>query len=107
MKKLIPIILLSLTACHSIGSGNVVDKEIDPAYVSVMYMPVSNGKTTYIMPIPVYYPESYSVKLKGLDKKGNIKTETFYIAKDVFDTVKMGSYQCFDNGCTERPYEER
>lgn len=106
MKTIIIILLLALltTPCHDISAGNIIDKEVHPSYTGVILIPVSTGKTIVLMSIPVFYPECYSVKLKGVDKKGRIKIERFYIHKSKFDSLKIGDYQCFTDGCTTRPY---
>jgi hypothetical protein len=110
MKKLLLLVLIFLTGCHKISHGTVVHKEIHPAYQTFIFVPMSCGKNcTSIMPIPVYYPESYSVEVMG-KYEGNDKQETFYLDRAQFDGMKTGDiFSCGEEKecITDRPHVEK
>lgn len=111
MKQLnILLLLLILTACNKLKEGKVISKETHEAYSTIIFIPmtscVNNICTTTLMPLPVFYPESYSVTIRGL-YKGEIRQETFYIDISDYNKWQVGENVCVNNGCTDRPYVEK
>lgn len=90
------LILLVLYGCTpTITSGEVIDKEFEPAHVELRYIPVvhSNGKTTYTttMLYTYYYPDTYRIVIRGVDSSGEQQTERFRVTKEVYDAVTIGA----------------
>jgi hypothetical protein len=102
---------LALTACgHKLREGEVTGKEHQPAYTTMILMPmtISTGKasTTTFVPMFFFYPESWAVKIKAYD--GHVwQTATWWVSQSVYDQVRVGGYfVAKDPSCTdERPRE--
>ncbi|MED5795471.1 hypothetical protein VYH97_10295 [Streptococcus anginosus] len=75
------LMLISLSGCHKLDKGIVIDKYIDHSYVAYIY----TGKVM----VPVFYPEKYLIKIKGKIDKKEIK-ETFSLKKSEWENIKIG-----------------
>jgi len=119
VKKAIASVCLGATlllgACSpSITEGTVYKKEFHPEEYYVMMMPIvtSDGKntTTTMIPMFMYYPATWEIDIKKYSKKEKkYLTEDYFVDKQVYDSVKTGTYFKFedDMGDTDRPQEER
>ncbi|HES9049744.1 TPA: hypothetical protein VPG36_001011 [Streptococcus pyogenes] len=75
------LMLISLSGCHKLDKGIVIDKYIDHSYVTYIY----TGKAM----IPVFHPEEYLIKIKGeIDNKET--KETFSLKKSEWENIKIG-----------------
>ncbi|MDU6600373.1 MAG: hypothetical protein E6491_05085 [Streptococcus anginosus] len=83
---LLSVMLIFLVACNKLKSGVVIDKYERSSYTSTIY--VSNGKYGGYV-IPIYYPESYHVIVKGKHQGKTIK-EDFEISKSRYKKIKIG-----------------
>lgn len=77
---------LILVGCekHKISRGIVVDKNMSPAYVSLIF----NGKIT----VPVAHPATYRLSVKN-----NEITELFYVNEQKYSSVIVGDSVYFDD----------
>lgn len=115
MKKIMMIALFLvglLYGCTTIEEGVVLEKYVEEEATTVLLLPtpVTTGKitTTILTPMTQYYPESYVLKVEGLDKNGKLVTETLYVSKSEFDQYDLGdTYVVSAHDTTERSYEER
>lgn len=113
--KILRLLLLAsvmmLTACQTVVHGHVTAKAIHPAYETIFLMPMSCGKDcTMIIPITMFYPESYSVTVDGVDKKGRAAEDEIYLDQNEYNRTQIGdTYSCGQKiKCvTERPSERR
>lgn len=108
MKGLICISLLfMLIGCDHVVHGHVVEKQVVPAGEILMPMYMSCGKNcSYMMFIPIYYPESYVVQVYGPDTSGKQVSENLYESESEFSSIKVGDvYECGEtHQCiTDRP----
>ena len=113
MKKIVSIITISLLLLVLIGckknkpSGEVYDKEFRPAYSTTVFLPLTiyNGKTatTIIVPYIYYYPNRYVIHIKWFD--GKWKYHEYFVSKELFDEIEIGSEFEYQNGTYDRePY---
>lgn len=104
------VILATLISCkEAIKEGEVYATEFHPSHVSIIMMPVVRtvGKSTSVsmVPIPFFYPDSWSVSFKAFDEKENKWRErTVYVSKEVFDVTAKGMwYETTDTDLSEQP----
>ena len=103
-----------LAGCSpGITEGRVYNKVHHPEDVQIYLMPivVSNGNstTTTMVPMTQYYPETWEIDIKQYSKEEKkYLTEDFYVSKEVYDSVKEGTYFKFEDnmGDSDRPLEE-
>lgn len=95
--KIITVLFLVLIlACglfHPIKRGQITDKQRIPAHTWVMFYPMICGKTTMIIPIPMYSPDAYEVTFAGVDADSG-RTRTIYIDEAWYDSIRVG--ECID-----------
>ena len=110
------LILSSVPACSDKGitEGDVYKKQFKPEYETIMYVPTTfyNGKTstTVLIPYFFHYPDRYviSIKNRSDDLKEPV-TRDFYVDKNTYDSIQIGSYFVFDDAksSTEEPYTKQ
>lgn len=111
--RYLAIFTLLLIGCHQIKEGVVVEKYVEPESDFLYMMPVPNsysdGKntiTTYTyIPIWMHDDTDYVVCLKGKTATGKVRTESFYVYKSRYESVKIGQNFCVDDGCSTKPNE--
>lgn len=107
---LLLLVVWLMVACNTVVHGNVTGKAIHPAGMILMPIPISMGKSTIITFIPIIYPESYSIIVRGPDKNGHLVEDEIYVTKNQFDLIHDGdAYTCGEKvECqTERPSGRR
>ena len=97
---LLVLIMFACTACGTtITHGEVYNKEYREASTVIMMYPltISNGKTTTttIVPYTVYYPERYVIFIKDYNGEEWL-TEDYYVSKEVYDQIEIGSMFEYD-----------
>lgn len=90
--------------------GEVYEKEFIPAHSQMMIMPmvIYSGKTTTTVMIPYmyYYPDIWVIRIKSF-KNGKWVTEDFYVSREVYDAIKIGSefkYEPNRGDLNDQPY---
>lgn len=107
MKRILTIVLLiGLLSCHKLHNGNIVEKDYHPSFYTFILIPISTGKSTIFISQPVYYPESWSIDVKGEVNK-EIRTETYYVSNSEYNSLNIGDFICVDGKCNERKYEKK
>ena len=84
------LLLLGLTACSSIGSGYITNKEIHPAYTWIQYVCSSyNSKGFCQVQTPIFHnePERYSFDIKEGEDEGWV-----YVGYSTFQSYNVGDY---------------
>lgn len=114
-KKLFSILLvlmMALSTCcfaacdDDIQQGYVTVKEFKPAgrTMFVTYTYIYTGKI--MIPVPHYWyysrPDRWSLTIKDGDKKN-----TFWVEKEVYDSVSIGDWYNGSEAATEEPYTDR
>ena len=100
------IVLLVVTSCHKLESGVVVQRWVEPEQDIMMFMPISTGKSTILVPYWVHDDTDYCVRIHGTDADGEERTETYYLGAAQFDTMTVGRMLCVKGLCDEDPNEE-
>lgn len=100
-----------LCSCSSkITQGEVYKKNFRPAYSTVRLIPIvhTNGKTSFttFMPFTYHYPGRWEINIRQLNDNGETLTATYWVSKDVFNTVKIGDEFVYDENrdFSEEPY---
>lgn len=108
---LLLVLIFTLCACgYTITEGEVYEKEHRAAFTSTTVLPmaISNGKTTTTVFIPyiIHYPERWVIHIKCFNGEKWL-TEDFYVSKEVYDSIEIGSMFKFDEergDLKEEPY---
>lgn len=112
MKRAIAALMLCLSlACDpSLKDGEVTSRKFHPAHTQITLMPIvsSNGKTTTttLIPVPMYYPESWSVDIKKFDGK-KWKRATWWVNRETYDQVTVGCWFKSTDECLEEQPKQR
>ena len=84
---------LLLAGCaekHDGCSHEVLSKRYKKAYVQIVPIFISNGKTTTISMVPMFHPENFSVEIERENKKGKLVKERLYISKENYEVLQVG-----------------
>ena len=103
------LILFFVNGCDQnfgLKEGIVYDKVFNRSHTDLVMLPQSMviGKTvtTILIPHTFYYPDSWCLRIKNLDKKRDI-----YVKKDIYEKIEIGqTYKCSDQDLFEQPKKE-
>lgn len=103
-------IIVDAVSPPNLTEGEVYEKEFIPAHSQMMIIPIiiSNGKTTttIMMPYMYHYLDSWVIRIKDFQDEKWV-TEDFYVSKDVYDAVTIGSefkYEPNRGDLDDQPY---
>lgn len=101
MKKIcffIVILSFILMGCEpKITEGEVIKKTFVPEHTEIHLQPIISGKRTTLIPVSHFYPDSYTIYIKGKDEENNIVTESFHVTKEEYLTYKIGMWFKYDS----------
>jgi len=87
-----------MCACSlQITEGEIVSKEFKPEYSHLQMMPVYVGKNIQLIPIWHHYPDRWCITISAYSDKKEVR-ETFYVHKEVYESVEIGDWFVFDSG---------
>lgn len=101
--SLIAIIGVLFVSCTpSITEGTVYAKEFSPAHTVVESRTAqtftSKGVLISIVPVSVYYPDSWYISYKIFDEKSKkYRTNTILVSEEDFDSIDIGSWYISKN----------
>lgn len=104
--RMIPMItaVLVLTACSSVPSGIVIDKEYEPEYT--VFQPLcagynTSGQCTAWMQTPIHVDEKWNLTFEGVENSNNgeekRKKRTVEVSQSVYDMVELGDEVSIDD----------
>jgi len=100
---IITILLAILISCQGLRYGNVVEKWHEPETRQIKMMPmvIINNKVNSLiyMPYIVYDNEDWCIRVTGAGTKGDTLNRKFYVSKESYDTLHLGSFICVNNTC--------
>lgn len=97
MKKLITLFLvLLLVSCKEKEmekiEGTVIDKEYIPARTSIILMPYSTGKTTRLVPMPIFHSAEHRLKIEYTRKK----LKNIEVNPTEYESTKIGDLKIIE-----------
>ena len=98
MRKLLTLLicLLFLCGCERITEGEIYDKEFESAHSETVIINQVRriGKSTTVIPTPHFrsYPDQWFVSIKQTQEDGSVKTATYEVSKEIYDSVQVGDY---------------
>ena len=102
MKKLVLIFIIIISvSCQKLKYGNVVEKWHEPYRQYLMFMPISTGKTTMMIPYFIHDNEDWCIRVQGVTAKGKIITRKYYLDKLTYDKMMVGKTVCVDGECDD------
>ncbi|MCL2277564.1 MAG: hypothetical protein FWC21_06660 [Treponema sp.] len=91
MKRLFLFLTLCLLmGCSELTEGIVVDKNYTGARTTVSTTYIKSGSTFIPVSVPISYPEQYSIKVQGYNKKGHLIRESWKITFFQWERVYEG-----------------
>ena len=74
-------LLVGLTGCGpKVHEGVVIAKEHHDAFSTVILIPEMVGKTTVLMPVTQFYPEEWTIHIKGVSTEHKVSETSFDVS---------------------------
>lgn len=85
------IFTLLLYSCNRLESGEVLNKEYEPATTFVMFMPmvIDDKGNTIMIPYIIYDNEDYKLTVRG-QYEGKTRFETVYVTEACYKSTLVG-----------------
>ena len=95
-------VLLTIAGCgqKNAAAAIVIEKHMEPAAWIFVPMEISCGKNcTTTEPVPMYYPDSYEVKVSAKDGAGRAHNQVYWVSRKEFEEAMVGRpLDCAQNG---------
>lgn len=90
------------SSCSTVKEGVITAKRHEQAdsRVGAIY----TGKM--VIPTIIHDDEDWVITIEGMNKRGDIKSKSYYVPQFLYDTVSIGDYFCKTNGCQKKDKNE-
>lgn len=88
-------LLVIFTSCSTVREGIVTAKRHEEADSRVGA--IFTGKM--VIPTVIYDDEDWVITIDGINRKGDMKSKSYYVTQCLYDTVSIGDYFCKTDDC--------
>ena len=75
---------------HHVSEGVITSMEFVPSHTTIMLMPVSNGKTTTLIPVPQHHADAWFVTINGIGRCGERHDRTIQVYESKYESLSIG-----------------